>query len=291
MYTINNYDYVGIVAGISAFSSMIGVAACVCIIIGLWKCFVKAGKPGWHALVPFLNIYTLFEVAWTKKTGIAVIVVEASGIFLYLVGGIMVGVSAYAHGFSPFMDWDRLDYANLPVTFVIGTIIYTFAAITVAVGAILTCVCFVKLGQSFGKRGGFNVGLFLVAPVFLMILGLGRDQYIGTPYRRATGPYVSPNQSYQNNYYQNNNNQNNYNQNNYNQNNNQNDYNQQYQNPNNQGQPNPDMYNQAPPNPNMYDQSGSDPAPEDHGKSVCPHCGKPITSGDKFCAACGGPLV
>ena len=23
----------------------------------------------------------------------------------------------------------------------------------------------------------------------------------------------------------------------------------------------------------------------------CPHCGKPITSGDKFCAACGGPLV
>ena len=249
----NNFVF-GMVAGISAFSSMIGIAACVCVIIGMWKCFIKAGKPGWHAVVPFLNIYTLFEIAWTKKTGIAVIVLEAAGIFFYIIGGIMVGVSAYTHGFHPFTNWEFVNFASVPGAVVVGYIIFAFAGIAMAVAAILTCVCYVKLGQSFGKRGGFNVGLFFVAPVFLMILGLGRDQYIGTPYRQATGPYVSPNQGY-------------------------------YQ----QNDPNQNYYQQNGQNQGYYQQNG--PTQGNQGKTVCPHCGKPEIPGSKFCSNCGGPLA
>jgi hypothetical protein len=32
-------------------------------VIGLWKTFEKAGKPGWAAIIPFYNGYVLTEVA------------------------------------------------------------------------------------------------------------------------------------------------------------------------------------------------------------------------------------
>jgi hypothetical protein len=41
------------------FSIVIGVLA----IIGLWATFLKAGKHGWAAIIPFYNIYTLMKVA------------------------------------------------------------------------------------------------------------------------------------------------------------------------------------------------------------------------------------
>lgn len=33
-------------------------------LIGLWKMFSKAGKPGWGAIIPFYNMYCLFEMAF-----------------------------------------------------------------------------------------------------------------------------------------------------------------------------------------------------------------------------------
>ncbi len=33
-------------------------------IIGMWKMFVKAGKPGWASLIPFYGSYKLYEIAW-----------------------------------------------------------------------------------------------------------------------------------------------------------------------------------------------------------------------------------
>ena len=32
-------------------------------IIGLWKVFVKAGKPGWAAIIPIYNIIVMLEIA------------------------------------------------------------------------------------------------------------------------------------------------------------------------------------------------------------------------------------
>ena len=37
-----------------------------------------------------------------------------------------------------------------------------------------------SLSKSFGKTAGFTVGLVLLAPIFYMILGFGKSQYVGT---------------------------------------------------------------------------------------------------------------
>ena len=39
---------------------------CVISVIATWKIFVKAGKPGWAAIIPFYNTYVLFELVGMK---------------------------------------------------------------------------------------------------------------------------------------------------------------------------------------------------------------------------------
>jgi hypothetical protein len=44
-------------------SSILGLIVFVLFVAGLWKCFAKAGQPGWHAIVPVLNWYTMLKTA------------------------------------------------------------------------------------------------------------------------------------------------------------------------------------------------------------------------------------
>ena len=42
---------------------IVPLAIVVVVIAGLWKTFVKAGQPGWGALIPFYNFVLLLEIA------------------------------------------------------------------------------------------------------------------------------------------------------------------------------------------------------------------------------------
>jgi hypothetical protein len=49
--------------GIGIVGGLIYLAIIVLIIAGMWKVFVKAGKPGWACLVPIYNLIVLLEIA------------------------------------------------------------------------------------------------------------------------------------------------------------------------------------------------------------------------------------
>lgn len=49
-------------AGIGAGMIIFYLAVIVLVYAGLWKIFVKAGKPGWAAIVPIYNIIVLIEI-------------------------------------------------------------------------------------------------------------------------------------------------------------------------------------------------------------------------------------
>lgn len=36
----------------------------IVLIVAMWKLFKKAGKPGWAAIIPFYNTYTLFDIVY-----------------------------------------------------------------------------------------------------------------------------------------------------------------------------------------------------------------------------------
>jgi len=50
-------------AGGGVFGSIIGLVFAVIAIVALYKIFVKAGEPGWAAIVPLYNTYTLVKIA------------------------------------------------------------------------------------------------------------------------------------------------------------------------------------------------------------------------------------
>ena len=65
MYDDSMYD--GVSTGISFAIIMIwiiSIAISITVIIGYWKIFTKAGHAGWKSLIPILNVWTLFEIAW-----------------------------------------------------------------------------------------------------------------------------------------------------------------------------------------------------------------------------------
>ena len=61
---MNENAYYAAAAGVSAVYMVVVLALCVLSIIGMWKLFVKAGKPGWAAIVPFYNMYCLFDMSF-----------------------------------------------------------------------------------------------------------------------------------------------------------------------------------------------------------------------------------
>lgn len=94
-------------------------------VVAMWKMFVKAGQPGWAAIVPFYNTYILLKVC---------------------------GRPAW------WLLWFFIPVANLVVSAIIA----------------------MDLAKSFGKSTAFGiVALFIFSIVGHLILGLGKDTYIG----------------------------------------------------------------------------------------------------------------
>ena len=46
-------------------------------------------------------------------------------------------------------------------------------------GIYFSVILSMSLAKSFGKEEGFGIGLILLAPVFYLILGCGKDEYLG----------------------------------------------------------------------------------------------------------------
>lgn len=57
-------DATAAVAAGSMVYSVITLAISIVVLVGFWKVFEKAGKPGWGAIVPFYNLYCLFDMSF-----------------------------------------------------------------------------------------------------------------------------------------------------------------------------------------------------------------------------------
>ena len=126
----------------------IGIVWFILVAIAEWKLFEKAGRPGWHALIPFLRDYDLFDMCWVGSLGIVAAICS----------GISVSSQTGAKGFM-----------------------LTLAGICGVVNLVLSIMMSIKLSKAFGKGTGFAVGLILFQPIFLLILGFSDARYQGRP--------------------------------------------------------------------------------------------------------------
>ena len=59
-----NYSYSYSAGGAgAAVMFLLMIAFYVIVVIGLWKTFIKAGHPGWAAIIPFYNMYIWVQIA------------------------------------------------------------------------------------------------------------------------------------------------------------------------------------------------------------------------------------
>lgn len=147
-------------------SNLLTLAFYILIIFGMWRIFEKAGKEGWKSIIPIYNVYTLFKIIGKNfwKEVLPIIIIPVVGFIIAL---------ATANGGG----WSAL------VNMLIGSLlIYIILAIYCLVLHIEVCIA---LGKSFGKSGGFIFGLVVLAPVFIIILGLDKSDYLG-PYNKKT---------------------------------------------------------------------------------------------------------
>lgn len=117
------------------FASIIGLVALIFGIIGLWKTFQKAGKHGWEAIVPFYNYWILVEIAGLDWWW-----------FLLILSDVI------------------LSFLGLEFISGIVSLVSVFALFN----------CYYNICKKFNKDWAFAIGLTLLSPVFLPILGFSK---------------------------------------------------------------------------------------------------------------------
>lgn len=117
-------------------------------VVGNWLLFSKAGKSGWHSLIPILNVYDEFDICWKGS----------KGIFCLLIGGVFSAAS----GGEDIM----------------------FTVIAAVAGIWFLSLEFresMRLARAFGKGTGYGLFLFIFDRLGRVVLGLSSAQYVGKP--------------------------------------------------------------------------------------------------------------
>ena len=113
-------------------------------IVGRWGILRKAGKKGWHSLIPLLNVYKEYSTVWNGWFGVLAALCLPVGMICNMV--------------------------KLPVT---------FYHVLLVVGFLISIPESLKLAKAFGKGKVF--GVLLALPVFKeigrLILGLGKARF------------------------------------------------------------------------------------------------------------------
>lgn len=129
-------------------SLMLGTAWAVLAIVGRWLLFRKAGKPGWHSIIPILNAYDEFDICW-----------KGGKIFLAAL------LAAVAGGFGAAGQDNPVWLAVSAVALLWLIIIYWKESM--------------KLARAFGKGAFTGFLLFLFDRVGRVFLGLSSAEYVG----------------------------------------------------------------------------------------------------------------
>ncbi len=120
------------------------VIGTVFLVIGRWRMFCKAGRKGWHSLIPFLSAFEEYSICWAGWIGLMVCFFE---------------ICSFA-----------VNIFKLP-----SAIYY----ILMATQFVFTIKESLKLSKAFGKGTVFGVlmGLPLLRDILRFVLGVGSSEY------------------------------------------------------------------------------------------------------------------
>lgn len=107
--------------------TIISLALCVFVLVCMWIVFRKAGKPGWAAIVPFYNLYVLFDITWGSGMRFLLLLIPIYNIILGIQtqvrlarafgksGGFAAGLVFLPYIFVPLLAFGKETYQGVPV--------------------------------------------------------------------------------------------------------------------------------------------------------------------------------
>ncbi len=146
---MSNYEVYRFMSSLGPIIVFLAVVIVIIFIAAAWKILTKAGDYGWKILIPVYGGYCLYKVANSE--------------------GIFWGIFAVSI------------ISNLIVTFMAGnpTLVIVITVIAAVIQLIMQYIYCKNMAESFGKGTGFAIGLFLLSPIFFLILAFGSAKYGG----------------------------------------------------------------------------------------------------------------
>lgn len=107
--------------------TIISLVLCVFVLVCMWIVFRKAGKPGWAAIVPFYNLYVLFDITWGNGMRFLLLLIPIYNIILSIQtqvrlakafgksGGFAAGLIFLPYIFIPLLAFGKETYQGVPV--------------------------------------------------------------------------------------------------------------------------------------------------------------------------------
>ena len=125
----------------------LAVILVILLVIGRWCLFRKAGKPGWHSIIPILSMYQEYAISWKGWVGLLSLLCGA-------------GMSA---------SYMLLGQTNASALLMLALGLVSF---------VLHVIESFRLAKAFGKGGGTGILLVLLRNISRFFLGVGKAKYI-----------------------------------------------------------------------------------------------------------------
>lgn len=137
-------SWMGMLIGSLSFMGFFLTAYEVCMVVGLWRLFEKAGEYGWKALIPGYNIYTQYKLVWDVEW--------------FWKGAVLFGISIV-------LSWMGGIFHLLAILFDLGVMFIWFNGNY-------------KLAQAYGKGIEYALALVFIYPVGILLLAFGDSEYV-----------------------------------------------------------------------------------------------------------------
>lgn len=127
-YDYSDYDVISALVGLTGLAVIwvIALLLIALMIVVMWILFKKAGKPGWAAVVPFYDQYTLYEITWGNGWRFLMLLIPIYNIVLAILTyirlakafgkdeGYAVGLVFLPQVFVPMLAFGSAAYHGVP---------------------------------------------------------------------------------------------------------------------------------------------------------------------------------
>jgi len=142
------------------FDSILTLVITVLMVASMWRIFVKAGKPGWAAIIPYYNLFVLIQVSM-RPVWLIVFFIPT---FTFSLLAIVLNPSTLLGLLGPLIFIK-------PILDVIALVAYVFVAH--------------GLAKAFGKGMLDTFGFVILAPIWYPMYAFGGETYRGNQTQSA----------------------------------------------------------------------------------------------------------